>query len=118
LASTYTLASALKKKALFIVGAFCLCFSFKAYCFESSNSFHGGEETILVDGSHNAKLSYSQSIKNFSKQIFRSYLGALFFNGEACSSSMIRNFNDLAERTRYGFNLEQERVELKLTLDF
>lgn len=97
-----------------------LCLSCKVLAFEQYSSFANGhgEETILIESNPDTEFSYSKTIKSLSKQALRFYIGSLLSGGKNCTESFIRNFNDLADRTKYTLNLKQEQIELELTLNF
>lgn len=114
----FSQASVITKKISLIIGLFFLCLSFKTYSFERSDAFYSGEETILVEGSSNYQFSHSERFQALSKKALQFYIGSLLNGGKKCTDSIIRNFNQLAERAQYGMQLKEDTVELQLSLDF
>lgn len=110
--------STMTKRALFVIGLLCLCLSFNTQAFENSRSNSGDDDTILIESSSDTKFSYSTAIKSFSKHVLKFDIDSLLSGGKNCTDSVIRNFNDLSDRTKYRLNLKQDRLEVKLTLNF
>lgn len=110
-----------QKKAL-LASLFCLCLSFNSHAYEYYNSYYGEDETILIEGSTNSELSHNLShnnaaVKSACKQALQAFIGSLFNKSKNYSQSVMRNFNELSERTNYRLDLKEERIELKLSIN-
>lgn len=115
--SIRTQVSTMSKRALLVLGLLCLCLPFKSYAFDTPNAYYGEDDTILVEKTKRT-FSYSKALKSFSKHVLKFDIDSLLSGGKNCTDSVIRNFNDLADRTKYRLNLKQDHLELKLTLNF
>ena len=110
-------ASILSKRTLLALGLLCICLSFKSYAVDTPNAFYGDDDTILVEKTKR-RFSYSKAFKSFSKHVLKFDIDSLLSGGKNCRDSVIHNFSDLADRTKYRLNLKQDLLELKLTLNF
>lgn len=95
--------------------------SLHAQSFEpTANPSHWGgsdEDTILVEYTQDSKISYSRTIKAACKSLLGFDIDAFFSGGKNKRSAVIRQFDDLSERTHYRLRLDQEEVAFKFTLN-
>ena len=96
---------------------FSVSLSLQAQTFEpTAHASHWGgndEDTILVED----KISYSRSIKAACKSLLGFDIDAFFSGGKNKRSAVIRQFDDLAERTYYRLRLDQDEVAFKFTIN-
>lgn len=105
----------------FLVLAALICFFFTSHSFafgKSSKQYIGDDETILIEQPTQNRFSYSTALKSFSKHVLKFDIDSLLSGGKNCRDAVVRNFSDLAERTKYRVNVKHDRVELKLSLNF
>lgn len=95
--------------------------SLQAQTFEptahASNWGGNDEDTILVEYDQSDKISYSRTIKAACKSLLGFDIDAFFSGGKNKRSAVIRQFDDLAERTHYRLRLDQEEVAFKFTIN-
>jgi hypothetical protein len=102
-----------------LMAIFCFFFASHSFAFgNSSKLYSGDDETILIEQPAQHKFSYSTALKSFSKHILKFDLDSLLSGGKNCRDAVVRNFSDLAERTKYRVNVKHDRVELKFSLNF
>lgn len=87
------------------------------YQAHASTSHNNGEETILVEGESDFKLSYTRAVKAACKNLLGIDIDQYFSGGQNKRSEVIRRLADLSERTHYNLRLEEEKVALNFTLN-
>lgn len=75
------------------------------------------EDTILVEGEAKTKISYSQAVKAACKRLLGLDIDMYFSGGKNKRNKVIRQFNDLAERSHYRLRLDQEKISLNFSLN-
>lgn len=84
----------------------------------NTHSWNGsGDDTILVEQEASQKISYSRAVKAACKNLIGLDIDKYFSGGKNKRSEVIRQLNDLAERSHYYLRLDQEEVTLKFTLN-
>jgi len=96
---------------------FCFWTSFSAA--QPSTQFPGEEDTILVEKevSQN-KIPYHRILKTISKRLFQIDVNSMFTIGKNRRDAFVRNFQDYASQVKYRFNVREDEVEVKLSLNF
>lgn len=87
--------------------------------YHSASKAWGGsdEDTILIESEAETKISYSKAIKAACKSLLGLDIEKYFSGGKNKQSEVIRQLNDLAERTHYRIRLEQEEISLNFKLN-
>jgi hypothetical protein len=87
--------------------------------YKSSTHQWGGndEDTILVEDVIKQKISYSRAIKAACKNLLGFDIDKYFSGGKNKRSEVIRQLDDLAERSHYHLRLDQEEITFKFTLN-
>jgi hypothetical protein len=75
------------------------------------------EDTILIEREQKFKISYSRALKAFCKQVFKFDIDQAFSTGKNKRSDVIRQLDDLSERTHYSMRLEKDEITLKFSLN-
>tara|TARA_R110001592_G_scaffold177076_2_gene417349 strand:+ start:162742 stop:163098 length:357 start_codon:yes stop_codon:yes gene_type:complete len=99
-----------------------LCgFGFGAHAegFDSKPHFWGGsdEDTILVEDEADFKISYSKAIKSACKNLIGFDIDKYFSGGKNKRSAVIRQLNDLSDRSYYRLRVDEDTVRFKFTLN-
>lgn len=106
---------------LLFVFVFSISFTLQAQPFErhTNPDYWGGsdEDTILVEYTQGQKISYSRAIKAACKNLIGFDIDAYFSGGKNKRSAVIKQFDDLAERSSYRVKLDQEEITFKFSLN-
>lgn len=91
----------------------------EGFDYKTNSSYWGGsdEDTILVESEADTKISYTQAVKAACKNFLGLDIDSYFSGGKNKSSEVIRQLNDLAERSHYRLRLDKEEVTLNFTLN-
>lgn len=76
------------------------------------------EDTILVEKQASQKVPYSKIVRKIGQRLFQVDTYKVLSFGQGKRSSVVRNFKDIAEHSKYRFNVRRDELELKYTLYF
>jgi hypothetical protein len=84
-------------------------------------SYSGGngsdEDTILIEQEQRFKISYSRALKTLCKQLFNIDIDRKSNTAKSSRHDVIRQLDDLSERSHYSLRLKQNEITLKFTLN-
>lgn len=84
-------------------------------------AYYGGngsdEDTILVEQELNYKISYSSALKTICKHLFNLDVDKAFSAGKNKRSDVIRQLDDLSERSHYSLKLDHDEITFKFKLN-
>jgi len=87
--------------------------------FDSNPNYWGGsdEDTILIEDKADFKISYSKAIKSACKNLIGLDIDKYFSGGKNKRSAVIRQLNDLSDRSYYRLRVDEDEVRFKFTLN-
>lgn len=84
-------------------------------------AYYGGngsdEDTILVEQELRYKISYSRALKSICKHLFNIDVDKAFSTGKNKRSDVIRQLDDLSERSHYSLKLNHDEISFKFKLN-
>lgn len=75
------------------------------------------EDTILVEQELRYKISYSGALKAICKHLFNIDVDRAFSTGKNKRSDVIRQLDDLSERSHFSLKLDHDQVSFKFKLN-
>lgn len=76
------------------------------------------EDTILVEKQASQKIPYSKIVRKIGQRLFQVDTYKVLSFGQGKRGSVVRSFKDIAEHSKYRFNVRRDELELKYTLYF
>lgn len=111
----------LKRQATNLTSVLLLCFCASLTHAESTDGPRGGDDTILVEfygkGSPIQKTSRTAMVKRLASSLIGIDLESSTSFGQNKKSSIIKSFKDIAERSQYRVDVDNNEIGFRFTLN-